>query len=148
VLVVIERGQHDDAHAAQRRVGGDRLGGLQAVEAGHADVHQHDVGDEAARRVGRLVAVGGLADHLDAVLRGQQRPKARAHERLVVGEQDADHRGSLARTRNPPRAPGPVMSSPSSAAARSRMPFSPLPATSSSMPGPSSSTSTSMSSGR
>jgi hypothetical protein len=50
----------------------------------------------------RLGAVAGLADDLDVGLGAQDHAKARAHEPLVVGEQDADHRvagsGSLTRS--------------------------------------------------
>jgi hypothetical protein len=56
------------------------------------------------------LAVAGLADHLDVGLGVQQRAKARPHQRLVVGEQDPDHRapakGRRARTPNPPTRPG------------------------------------------
>ena len=37
-----------------------------------------------------LAAVVGLADHLDALGAGEHHPEARAHERVVVDEQDAD----------------------------------------------------------
>ena len=35
--------------------------------------------------------VGGLTDHLDVIGPLQQRPDARAHQVLVVDDQDADH---------------------------------------------------------
>ena len=35
--------------------------------------------------------VGRLGDHLDVGLGLQDEPEAAAHQRLVVGEQDADH---------------------------------------------------------
>ena len=51
----------------------------------------------------RLPPVCGLADHLDVRLRVEDHAKAAPDERLVVGEQDADHvlatsAGSRART--------------------------------------------------
>ena len=47
------------------------------------------VGAQAARLVDGLAAVGGLADHLDVRRRLQQLAKARADQRLVVGDEDA-----------------------------------------------------------
>ena len=91
--------------AVERGVVADATGGGEAVDAGHADVHQHDVGALAARERDRLVAVARLADHLDVVLGVEQGPEAPAHQRLVVGEHDPDHRcppiGNRARTRKP-----------------------------------------------
>ena len=43
--------------------------------------------DERERRL----AVGGLGDHRDVGLGVQQRPEPGPHERLVVGDHDADH---------------------------------------------------------
>ena len=75
------------------------------VRSGHAD---------------RLQSVGGLADHLDAVFRPQQRGEAGPDQFLVVGEDDPDHCslplvGSTAVTRNPPPGRGPAVSRPPSA---------------------------------
>jgi hypothetical protein len=39
----------------------------------------------------RLVPRARLGDHRDPARRLQHRPEPGAHERLVVGEQDADH---------------------------------------------------------
>ena len=47
---------------AQRRVGGDPAGRLQPVHAGHADVHEHDVGPFLRGQAHGLRAVGRLAD--------------------------------------------------------------------------------------
>ena len=66
--------------------------GLDAVELGHADVEQRDVGLESLAAEHRLVAVLGLGDDLDLRLGLQHHPQAGSHERLVVGEQDPDRR--------------------------------------------------------
>ena len=74
-----------------------------------------------------------LADHDDVGLGVEQRAKAGPHERLIVGEDDRDHRvsrvgtGRWATTRKPPPSLGPASTVPPSAAARSRMPAMPLP---------------------
>ena len=49
-------------------------------------------GPSCVRQAHGLLAVGGLADDLDVVLRVEQCLEARPDERLVVGEQDANHR--------------------------------------------------------
>src|SRR5262249_52701256 len=121
-------------------------------DAGHPDVHEHDVGLVLARQRDRPLAVVCLSDNDDVGLRVEQRAEARAHERLIVGEDDRDHRagtGRCATTRKPPPSRGPAPTLPPSAAARSRMPAMPLPSTASSAPPtPSSTTSTHKSSSR
>ena len=77
--------------AARSGVGGDAAGGLDAVEAGHLDVHQHDVRLHAAREPHGRGAVRGVADDLHVVLGVEQGPEPGPHQRLVVGEQDPDH---------------------------------------------------------
>ena len=100
VLVEVERRQHEDARA---RLGEHHLARrLDPVEHRHADVHQDDIWRELAGACHGLRAVAGLADHLDSRLRLENHPEAGTDERLIVGEQDADHRslanGSRART--------------------------------------------------
>jgi hypothetical protein len=83
-VVQAERREDQDAVARQaaRR--------LDAVHARHADVHEHDVGVEALGERDRLVAVAGLGDHGDPARRLEHGLEARAHERLVVGDEDAE----------------------------------------------------------
>jgi hypothetical protein len=86
VLVVLERGHDQDAHVG---VGGDDLArGGDAVEPGHADVHQHHVGLEPRHAPDRLAAVDGLPHHLDGRVARQDRPQPGAHEVVVVDQQD------------------------------------------------------------
>ena len=81
---------------ARGAVGGeDAPGRLEAVELGHADVHQHDGRVEARRLVDRLEPVARLGHHLDVLLAGEQHAKAGAHHRLVVGDEHADAHGRL-----------------------------------------------------
>ena len=58
-------------------------------------------GRSSPARADRLAAVGGLADDLDVGLGVEDHPEAGAHERLVVGEQDADHRARPRRSGRP-----------------------------------------------
>ena len=65
-----------------------------------------------------LLAVGGLADHLEVVLGVEQRGEPGPDQFLVVGQRDPDHRspsscesprsGSRARTVKPPPGRGPA----------------------------------------
>jgi hypothetical protein len=71
----------------------DPPGRLEPVQARHPDVHEHQVGTQAARQGHRLVAVGRLADDLDIRLAGQQHPQAGAHHRLVVVDEHPDRQG-------------------------------------------------------
>ncbi len=101
VLVVLERG-HDQHARPLDGVGDDRAGRLDAVHAGHAHVHQHHVGVELAGAADGLHAVRRLAHDLDVRLGLQQRAQTAAHERVVVGDEQADHdrtRGNIARKR-------------------------------------------------
>jgi ABC-type branched-subunit amino acid transport system ATPase component len=86
VLVQVEGGQHQNPRPEP---GLDKPGGgLDAVHAGHADVHQDHVRIQAARLVQCLAAVGGLPGHGQVRLGFQQHPQALADEILVVGDQD------------------------------------------------------------
>ena len=78
--------------AVERVVGADPAGGLEPVAAGHADVHEHDVGSVLEGDHHRLVAVARFADHLDVVLGVEQRAEPAADECLVVRQHHADHR--------------------------------------------------------
>lgn len=75
-----------------------------AVEFGHADVHEYDVRPQRAGKVYRLVPIGSLAHDLQVVLGREDHAKASADELLVVGKEDRRHRwswGMRAATRNP-----------------------------------------------
>ena len=124
----VEGGQHDDPGIAGRR--GDAPGGLDPVQPGHPDVHQHDVGAGRPGEVDGLATVGGLAHHGEVVLGAEDHPEPRPHELLVVGEEDRGHGtswGMTALTRKPPSSQGPHSSRPPAAATVSARPASPAP---------------------
>ena len=111
VLVEVEGREDQDPGLAVGRE--DLPGGLKAVQLGHPNVHEHDVGLKARSLMNGLVAVGGLGHDVDVVLAGEQHPEARAHHRLIVGHEDADgHRRRLAVTMNPPPFAAPAVISP------------------------------------
>ena len=115
VVVLLEGGEDHDLHLGE---GGRELaGGGDAVEVGHAHVHQHHVGPQQPGPVGGLAAVVRLADELDRVVAREHAAQAGAHEVVVVDDQDPDARlrqavssgmGRRARTsKRPSRAPPP-----------------------------------------
>ena len=70
----------------------DAAGGLDAVHLGHRDVHQDHVGLELAGQPHRLVAVGRLADDVEALF-ARATPQALAQHAVVVGQHEADRHG-------------------------------------------------------
>src|SRR4249919_1825243 len=161
-LVVVEGGEDD--RRRQRIRARQRLQSLEARHHRHAHVHQHHVGLDLWNHVHCLLAVTGFGNHLDAFCQGQQRTHALAHQGLVVHQQHTDalfthaiapslaarvaDAGSVSRRRNPASGWGrgwvSMLRSPPCWTRRSRMPRSPLPATSASAPRPSSRASTTM----
>jgi uncharacterized membrane protein len=71
-------------HAGQFRPRGDPAGRLDAVEHRHPDVHQQHVWCLPLGQVHGLLAVGGLAHHLDVVLRVEQRREPGPDELLII----------------------------------------------------------------
>jgi hypothetical protein len=128
VLVEVERRQHQ--HARPIPVAKQPPRRLDSIDARHADVHQHHIRAQLARDGNGLAAVPRLADHLEIVLRFEDRPETRPDQRLVVRDEDANHAvpaGSRARTEKPPSARPPVSSEPPYNRTRSRMPVIPWP---------------------
>lgn len=130
MVVGVVGGQDEDTDAYQVVVGGDQAGGLDAVEVGHADVHDHDVGAGAAGKPDGLAAGAGLADdrHVGGGL--DEHREGLPDQGLVVGEQYADHatpplRGRTAATAKPPSGRGPAERVPPTLRTRSRMPTRP-----------------------
>ena len=86
-VVVLAHGQHDDRGRGE--LGGDPGRGLDPAHAGHAQVHEHDVGAGAARLRDRRLPVGRRADDVDARGVLQRRLQALAENGVVVGDQHA-----------------------------------------------------------
>ena len=84
-LALAEGGEDDDRGDALR---GDGLGRGDAVELGHLDVEDDQVGPVLAGQRDRGLAVAGLADDLEVLL-GQHLGEVHADERLVLGDDDA-----------------------------------------------------------
>ena len=125
------------------RLPANPLGRLDAIQQGHADIHQDHVGLVALRELHRDQPIFGLPDdfHVWRVFKDDAQPFP--HQALIIRDQDADLRfahdrlpfwaacspdcsyGSLRLTVNPPVSAGPASTWPPSAWARSRIPWSP-----------------------
>src|SRR3954469_17224524 len=61
---------------------------LEAVHAGHVDVHEDNIGTKHPRLLKRLDAVAGLAAHMPTGLVLDEIPQSPAKQLMVVGNQD------------------------------------------------------------
>ena len=68
------------------------LGGRDAVELGHLDVHDDQIGTQLGGEGDGGLAVSGLADDLEAVV-AQDLDDVEADERLVLGDDHAARGG-------------------------------------------------------
>ena len=110
-------------------------GGLDAVQAGHADVEQAHVRAQPPGQLDGPPPVGGLADDLDVRLGVEDHREPGADDLLVVGDEHPDAHaaapGARAARRSRSsrgRGSGPASQVPPSRSARSIMPISPYPA--------------------
>jgi hypothetical protein len=95
VLAVDETGfLRKRARCPPRWPGSDAAGGLDAVDSGHADVNEHDVGAFPLGEAERFVAVARLADDRNVIFGVNQCGKAGSHQRLIIGEHHPDHAGA------------------------------------------------------
>src|SRR5690606_41129363 len=81
------REHHDGGDADQVREGGD------AVDSGHADVEQDDVGAVGVDGFAGFPAVGGLRHDGDVVAAGEHGGQAGPDHRVVVGDDDPEGGG-------------------------------------------------------
>ena len=82
-IALAERGQHDHRSDA---LGRDFRGGVDAVTAGHFDVHDDQVGAQALGELHSLLAVTGFADHLIALF-AKHLDEVEPDQRLVFGDE-------------------------------------------------------------
>ena len=73
----------------------NRMGGGDAVQGGHPDVHEDDVGVSGLDHVQGADAVGGLTDHTHVLLGIQNHAEAGANQVLVVHQRDAQRSGHI-----------------------------------------------------
>ena len=91
-VVAVEGREDEDRRPGARRH--ERAGRLDPVHVRHLDVHADHVRIQCGSELDGGPAVRRLADHLDLVLRAEDRAEAETDERLVVHEQHADHEGT------------------------------------------------------
>jgi hypothetical protein len=82
---VLVHGQHEDAGVGVS--GADARSGLETVHAGHAEVHQDDVGDVLAHGSERLLTVAGHGHDGDVVEVVEHGPHTREEHRVVVDDE-------------------------------------------------------------
>ena len=88
VLVEIECREHQDPGGGA--CSHQSTCGFHSVHVRHPDVQQHHIGLRARDFAQTGRTVGGLTDHLDAVLKVEDQPEAGADQLLVVAEQYPD----------------------------------------------------------
>ncbi len=114
----------EDEHLDVGEVGADAAGCFGAVEAWHAQVHEHDIGALTTRVLHCLDAVRRDAHDLDAVDQADEHRQPVAHHPLIVGDQHANHPGTSSSTRQPVSV-APARIVPPARSSRSRIPASP-----------------------
>ena len=70
---------------------GDLVGGLDAIQLRHSDVEHRDIGMMLRGELHGFASIVGLGDDFEIRLLLEQKPESRANDRMVVGEEDADH---------------------------------------------------------
>jgi hypothetical protein len=83
VLIGIERAQQKDPGIGE--LGPNPLGGLQSINARHAEVHQYDVGPVLTIGLDDLQTVFGKPADLHRGLEIEQRGNSQPHDVVVVG---------------------------------------------------------------
>src|SRR5213593_27011 len=87
LLVVDEARQHDHLRRGAERA--DLADGLNAIEAWHYDVDEHDVWLQLTHPLDSLDAIHGLADDVDVRLGTEESLEPLPHDRMVVSDQHA-----------------------------------------------------------
>ena len=65
-----------------------RAGGRDTVHLGHAEIHEYQIGTQAAAKLYCLPAVGRFSDHLDGGVRLKDVPQRGTEEGMIVGYDD------------------------------------------------------------
>src|SRR5690606_34299540 len=139
--IVVEVKRREDEHLDLRRVARDPRGGLDAADARHPDVHEHEVGAQLERAPDGVLTVDGFSDDREVGFGVEDQSEAEAAELLVVGEEDADRdghagwdsfggvwQGRVAVSSHRPAPAGPDCTDPPRWATRSARPRRPKPA--------------------
>src|SRR5699024_5529 len=129
VLFLVEGREDDHARGLESGVGADATSGVDAVGAGHTDVHEHHIWFVLPCLGYRFFSGGGLGNDLDGRVRPEQGTQSSTYKVLVVGDQYPNHvdssQGILARTAKPPSSDCAAVNVPPRALMRSPMPAIP-----------------------
>src|SRR5713226_2857125 len=87
-LTVVDR-QHD--HFGLGQVTSDLTNGFDPVQARHRQVDDGDVGPQLVGQLDCHLAILSLGDYFDVAHRFETQTHALADDRVIVGEQNADH---------------------------------------------------------
>ena len=80
----------EDDKARVGKFAADGAHGVDAVHAGHLQIHEHDIGPMEAELFDGLQAIGGLTDELQVGLIGNERGDALTQDRVIVDQGDAN----------------------------------------------------------
>src|SRR5437588_1650613 len=124
LLAIGERGQNHNSDLGAARDDARRR--IATVHPRHREVHEHDVGLVLGRQGDRLLPIRRGRNHFEVARGPQQLRQPGAHDRVIFGDDDADHRsGTSTRTRVPRPGAESIVSSPLASRARSRRMRSP-----------------------
>ena len=132
ILFVLVHGEHQ--HADCGPLAGNLGSGLQAVEAGHGNVHQHQIGLEPLHHRNHCKTVGGFAHDSDLRHRFEQHTYTGTHQGVVISEHNFEFHNmeggeasnaQVNRTVQPLPGAETILTCPPTADARSRIPSRP-----------------------
>src|ERR1017187_5900782 len=83
IVLVVVHGEED--HLGFGSFLANLARGLEAAHAGHADVHENDIGPRLPRHRDRIQRVGGFAHHFHVGFGGEQGPDTVPEEWMIVG---------------------------------------------------------------
>ena len=91
VIRIFGKGHDQDADAWQLFF--DRPRCHEAIDVGHADVHEHQVRLQPARQLDGFAPGGGLADHFEVRLGLEHRPESKPRQLVIIGDDDPTRAG-------------------------------------------------------
>ena len=90
-LGIVAYGNADDRDGLVLAV--QDTGGLNAIDDGEVDIHDHDVWKKCASHDHGVLAIGAFADHRQIVVSVEYATKPLTNHRMIVHEQDSDVAG-------------------------------------------------------
>jgi len=87
-MVIIISGE--DQHAHFRHAALDLADEADAADAGHVQIHQHDIGLNGPQLVQGLLGADGAAHHFKFLIRGEENAQAFQQQALVIHEENLD----------------------------------------------------------